>query len=102
MNLLDNEIYWWLFELDVVIPRFRFSLGFQDLVQNILMIGFLQTLEKKSKKKRGSRFLQQQVEPLIIQEVDIILGRDIHCFFLKLWADWLTCWWLLFCLFKLS
>lgn len=91
------------FELDVVIPRFKFSLVSQDLVRNILMIGFLQTLEQKSKKKRGSRFLQQRVEPLIIQEVDIILGRDIHCFSsVKLWADYLTCWWILVCLFELS
>ncbi len=40
---------------------------------NILMTGFLQTLEQRSKKKRGGRFLQQQVELLITLE-SILLG----------------------------
>ena len=40
---------------------------------NILMTGFLQTLEQRSKRKRGGRFLQQQVELLISLE-SILLG----------------------------
>lgn len=41
-----------------------FFLALQDQVPNILMTGFLQILEQKSKKRRGDRFLQLRVELL--------------------------------------
>lgn len=49
----------------------------QDLERSILMIDFPPILERKSKKRKGSRYLQQQVEPLSIQE-SIHLGRYKH------------------------
>lgn len=50
------------FKLEIVMSFSHFLLVLQDQVPNILMTGFLQTLEQKSKKKREDRFLQQQVE----------------------------------------
>lgn len=54
-----------------------YSLCYQDLVPNIHMIDFPQILERKSKKKKESRYLQQQAEPLNTQE-SICLGRYKH------------------------
>lgn len=54
-----------------------FSLILQDLVPNAHMTGFPQTLEPKSKEKRGGRYLQLQAVLLSTQE-GILLGKDKH------------------------
>lgn len=65
------------FKLEIVMPFSNFFLVLQDQVPNILMTGFLQTLEHQSKKKREGWFLQQQVELLKTLE-SIFLGIYLY------------------------
>lgn len=56
---------------------FLMPFNFQVLVPNIPMIGSLQTSELKTKKKKGDKFSQRQVEHLSTQE-STLLGIYKH------------------------
>lgn len=70
----------------MVLFVFLLSLVLQEQVPNILMIGFLLTLDQKNKKRKGSRFLQLQVEHL--NTLSMLLGM----FFLYVLLFTTSCW----------
>lgn len=76
-----------LHKLDVVI-MFLFSLVVQDQVPDTHMIDFLQALELKRKKRKESRFLQQQVG-LLNKLESILLGIVIYAL---IHLPYIVCW----------